>query len=412
LGISTPKPRIIMGTSVDYITAKFPVKTLPLIEGEPDYENINNMVQMLYGNAASLQSPLGGGQHGHIGIIMSTVLYATLSNQQYDTPADPGLPPVPPARATGAIIEENRISYASERKIYDNHTNMDDALKSQIIDAVNDVYLSEVRNKYTGYLGVTTRDLIDHLLDRYGKITASDIEECKKRMNEPIDATQPIDVYFQRIDDCVQYAADGHVAYTIDQILQTAYHGVSTSGMYHDACKEWRKKRPADKTWPQFRRFFAAEYHDLKEQQKVNGGPTNFHGANHVHEANHTLEISNALDNLAMATTADNNIVTQLTQTNAELVKAVGVLTTQLKKALDNNTMLVQKMGANTSTNTAKKASSNNDSKFDPNGYCHTHGYRVIYGHSSATCNFKLQGHQDTATRTNTMGGNTRHKPT
>jgi hypothetical protein len=45
------------------------------------------------------------------------------------------------------------------------------ALKTQIIDAIEDTYLCELQNKkYTGYLvGVTARELIDHLLDRYGK---------------------------------------------------------------------------------------------------------------------------------------------------------------------------------------------------------------------------------------------------
>jgi hypothetical protein len=68
--------------------------------------------------------------------------------------------------------------------------------------------------KYAGwYLGITTRDRINHLLDQYGKITPAVIEECKCRMNEPIDSTQPIDISFQRIDDCVQYADVGRVEF-------------------------------------------------------------------------------------------------------------------------------------------------------------------------------------------------------
>jgi hypothetical protein len=66
---------------------------------------------------------------------------------------------------------------------------MDGALKTQVINTIQDTYLSEMRNKYTGYLGVTTHDLLDHLLDRYGKITPADIEDCKRRINEPIDST-------------------------------------------------------------------------------------------------------------------------------------------------------------------------------------------------------------------------------
>jgi hypothetical protein len=150
---------------------------------------------------------------------------------------------------------------------------------------------------------------LDHLLDRYGKITPADIEACKRRMIEPIDSTQPIDIFFQRIDECVQYAVDGQVGFSAEQILQTAYHAVSTSGYYNDACKEWRKKTQIDKTWTNFKSFFAAEYHDLKEQQKVNTSQNNFQGANSV------VDLSMALDNLAMAATADRDIVALLRKT-------------------------------------------------------------------------------------------------
>ena len=50
--------------------------------------------------------------------------------------------------------------HKEDRRIFDNNTNMDDALKGQIIDTIEDsTYLYEVRNKYTTrYLGITTRD--------------------------------------------------------------------------------------------------------------------------------------------------------------------------------------------------------------------------------------------------------------
>jgi hypothetical protein len=255
-----------MGLSVDDIVAKFPAKTIPHIQGEPDYASINDMVQILYSNAASLATTLGGGQHGHIGCIMTPILYATLSNTPYDNLDDPGQIPMLPANASAAAQEASRIQHKEVRRIFDNNQSMDDALKAQIIDTIDDTFLCKLRNKYTGYLGISTCNLIDHLLDWYGKITPADIAACKRYMNDPINSTQPIDMYFCKIDDCVQYAANGQVAFTSDQILQTAYYAVSTSGYYNDACKEWRKKTPADKTWQTFKCFFAAKYHNLREQ--------------------------------------------------------------------------------------------------------------------------------------------------
>lgn len=60
-----------MVLSVDDIITKFPTKTIPTIPGEPDYASISKMVQLIYGNVTSLPTTLGGGQHGHIGLIMT-----------------------------------------------------------------------------------------------------------------------------------------------------------------------------------------------------------------------------------------------------------------------------------------------------------------------------------------------------
>jgi hypothetical protein len=394
-----------MGLSINDIVTKFPLKNIPTITGEPDYSSINEMVQQLYGNAASLPTTLGGGAHGHIGLLMTQAIYATISATPYILPNDPG---PAPTNGNAAAREAARIQHKELRRVFDNNTSMDDAIKAQIIDSVNDTYLNELRNKYTGYMGVSSRDLIDHLLDRYGKITPADIEECKKRMNEPIDSSQPIDIYFQKIDDCIQYAVDGQVAFTPGQILQTVYHAVSTSGYYNEACKEWRKKPLLDKTWPSFKRFFAAEYHDLKEQNKVNSSQSNFHSANAV------MDISTALDNLAMAATNDRDLIAQLTATNQQLVATNQQLTEQLRKSIETTATLVKKMAQTPSTNNndhnTKKPFDRAEweAKLNPSGYCWTHGYRVQHGHDSKNCKGKLGGHQDTATRADTQGGSTK----
>jgi hypothetical protein len=55
----------MMGLSSDNIVAKIPTKTISTISGEPDYASISSMVQLMYRNAASLPTTLGGGQHVH-----------------------------------------------------------------------------------------------------------------------------------------------------------------------------------------------------------------------------------------------------------------------------------------------------------------------------------------------------------
>ena len=114
---------------------------------------------------------------------------------------------------------------------------MDDVLNTQLLDAFEDPYVSELRNWYTGYMGVTTRDLPDNLMDWYSNIMAANIKANEAWINEGLDHSRPIDVFFQRIDDAVQYVDDGKNPFTEKQTLQTIFHFVNATGMYGEACK-------------------------------------------------------------------------------------------------------------------------------------------------------------------------------
>lgn len=313
-----------MALSTEDILAKFPTKNLPRIEGEPNYQSINECLQALYGNAALIPTTLGGGAHGHIGLIMPGPLYATLSVNPYVAPADPGAQPNIPAGTNAALREQLREQHRTGRKIYDTHTNINSALKALLLKAVDDAYVCKLKNRLTGYLGVTTRDLLDHLLDRYRKITLADMVECQKALNEPLDPSLPIDVYFKKIDDTAQYAADGNTPFTPEQILQAAYHAVSSTGLYIEPCKQWRRRTAVDKMWPNFKIYFGEEYHDLKETQRITAGQGGYHGANAATDI--VIDLGAALDNLALAASADKNIVKESVRANKQLTDATKLL--------------------------------------------------------------------------------------
>ena len=200
---------MVKPTSVDDIVAKFPTKILTPIPGYPDYDCISQLNQLMYGNAATLTTTFCCGAHGHVGLIMKETLYVTLSPMPYVAPADTPLPPVIPPTTTSSARQQLSDKHTEEQQIYTNHIKMDDALKTQLLDAVEDRYVRELRNRYTGYMGVTTHKLLDHLMDRCIDITAADIKANEARINEAFDNSNPIGIFFQRIDDAVQYADDG-----------------------------------------------------------------------------------------------------------------------------------------------------------------------------------------------------------
>ena len=72
------------------VEVNFPFKTLTPIVGEPTYTSINEITQQLYANASSCPSILGGGKHGHLGLVMKPSLYKTINKIVFKFPEDPG----------------------------------------------------------------------------------------------------------------------------------------------------------------------------------------------------------------------------------------------------------------------------------------------------------------------------------
>jgi hypothetical protein len=168
--------------------------------------------------------------------------------------------------------------------------------------------------------------------------------------------------------------------------------------------------------WPHFKTFFANEYNDLKEQQKLNNNQNNFHGANNA------IDLTTAINSLAMAATSDRDVMTQLTETNKQLVRTNQQLTDQLTRALAELAQHKPPMPYKPKPTPPIKTPAPHTGtrppfdhaawllSLDPQGYCWSHGYKVARGRNSKDCKGKIPGHQDAATRTNPMGGSEKGK--
>ena len=83
----------------------FQHKVLTLINGQPSYESLVILSTELKANATSVPSTLGGGQHGHLGTMLSPTRYATIVGTiPWVNPAVP-TEFVPPIGGTAAQIE-------------------------------------------------------------------------------------------------------------------------------------------------------------------------------------------------------------------------------------------------------------------------------------------------------------------
>lgn len=74
----------------NYRDTVFEYVDLTVIRREPIYGNLKLLINQLKANARSVRKSLGGGQHGHLGLILSTQQYVILA------PATPFLIPPHP----------------------------------------------------------------------------------------------------------------------------------------------------------------------------------------------------------------------------------------------------------------------------------------------------------------------------
>ena len=88
-----------------------------------------------------------------------------------------------------------------------------------------------------GFHGVSANKLMEHTMERYGKTRASYLKTCRQALMASIEVDLLLDVYFQRVEDVIQFAQDGKMPLTPTQIVQTAYHAVNKTDIYYLALK-------------------------------------------------------------------------------------------------------------------------------------------------------------------------------
>jgi hypothetical protein len=104
-----------------------------------------------------------------------------------------------------------------------------------------------------------------------------------------------------------------------------------------------------------------------------------------------------AIAQLATATASDHGTVVALTTTNAKPATQLEAAHAQIAQLKNEIATLKNNIKPDWQGQQPVKTT-NNDS------YCWSHGYQVSKSHTSATCNMKKSGHQDTANKSNTMG--------
>ena len=92
----------------------FEYPDLTRIHGEPTFETIKVVEDELKANAQTVYSSLGGGQHGHFGLVITPFEYSRISNIPFQSPNAP----TPCIVAAGETLQE------AQARLHQHNTNV------------------------------------------------------------------------------------------------------------------------------------------------------------------------------------------------------------------------------------------------------------------------------------------------
>jgi hypothetical protein len=241
----------------------FPHPVLPTVQGEPAYQTIHATRTFLPVNSRAIDTHLGGGTLGHLGLIISDASYAMIAPSTAYEPTI-WIPPQAPGRTpaktdgTSAQISAARHIWEEDVQTYRTCTSVQQALKQQIIS---------VFEPMVGFASISARDMLDHLFETYGNITAVDLEINFEHMRRAWDPQHPVETIFKHIQDCADYSEAGGVLIGHPQHINIGYAKIFATGHFMSACRRWNEKPTAEKTWAQFKSHFAAAHRQHKQMQ-------------------------------------------------------------------------------------------------------------------------------------------------
>jgi hypothetical protein len=257
-------------STVEDVLASSPHPTIPTVEGETDYHTIHATIKFLQANSQAINTHLVEGTLGHLGLIILDVSYSknahppAIAHTLWETPNAPGRAPAT-TDGTAAEISASRHVWGEDVQAYRTYNSVHQALKKQIIGVFEPMYHDILNDNMVGYTKISARDMLYHLFETYGNITAVDLAIRFEQMHRAWDPQQLVETLCKQMQDCAGYSEAGGVPIGPSQQINVGYARIFATGHFMSACRRWNKKPAADKTWTHFKSHFAVAHRQTTE---------------------------------------------------------------------------------------------------------------------------------------------------
>ena len=166
------------------ILDSFPHPTIRPFTEKPTYFNLVRFREQLVENAATVPSPLGGGQHGHSGLILPDASYHRDTGFNFIRPVFPGVVPLVTTATTVANARIIRDRQESDLRTFTTCTAVENATRNLIVSVIPAVFLEPLKLPITGLTTIAVRDILGHLFTSHGKNTSAQLDAAYSQARE------------------------------------------------------------------------------------------------------------------------------------------------------------------------------------------------------------------------------------
>lgn len=246
-------------------------ETVTKIHGQPTSHDLTNLEKEIISILANIPTTLGGGNHGHVGVIMDPTEYNTMTGgTAFVNPVNPGI--YPAGLAVNAAAGTRARAEAEHKELINQFETFEGVrlgTKDLILEAVDNEYLSEIEHDTLGYLNVTPRQMIGHLLLRGGALDFADTRDLLAERDGEWNVTENPQLYFNRVEKAIKGLIRNGINSDLNERRDIALFHLKATGEFDPAVREWEAKPAADKTWANIKTFITAEYAKENKQNKL-----------------------------------------------------------------------------------------------------------------------------------------------
>lgn len=281
--------------------------TVTKVQGQPTNQDIDRLDDELTAIASSFPSDLGGGLHGHAGLVKSDADYALFApGTPFIVPPNPGLypqGPIPAAQRDRRLAEHKGL-------VAQFHTcvGVSKGLKDLILQAVDEDFLLEIRDEGIAYLNVTPLQMLTHLRARWGSMDFVDITALMAECDAPWNAAEVPTKYFNRVDKARRQLSRANIQIDERAMLAKALKSFKDAGDFDPAIREWEARPVATQTYANLKVVMCAEYSKLNRQDATTARATGH------------ASVNNIVQEMAQAT---EELVAELTERHSKQVEAL-----------------------------------------------------------------------------------------